>query len=207
MLQTIIRADVIIQICYFGISLGAVEYLLTFLINAPLSCVLFDLPDTSACSTGPSYLSGEYTSLALWWESPAQLEGETAAWFSWTGQSYAGMSADRAVMSGHTLPQTHSTDVWERLGSRRHSVGHGWPHTPPHTPCISWVKFSSSLLLNVQWASCPSHTITCTPPFTFSSLSLLMSSHLPSFSSLFSFAKHMLNSWLGRINNYGMSYV
>lgn len=28
----------------------------------------------------------------------------------------------------------------------------------PPTPCISWVKFSSPLLLNVQWASCPSHT-------------------------------------------------
>lgn len=117
-------------------------------------------------------------------------QGETAAWFSWTAHSYAGMSAYQAVMSGHTLPQTHSTDVWERPGSRRHSVGHGWPHTPPQTPCISWVKFSSSLLLNVQWASCPSHTIACSSPLFF----LLMSSHLSSLSSLFSFAKHMLNS-------------
>lgn len=97
--------------------------------------------------------------------------GETAAWFSWTGQSYAGMSADRAVMSGHTLSQTHSTDVWERLGSRKHSVGHGWPHTSSHTMYIlgEIQLFSSFKCPNGRYAQAIRSPL-CIPHF-FSSLS------------------------------------
>lgn len=110
-------------------------------------------------------------------------------------------------MSGRTLPQTHSADVWEQPGNGRHSAGHGWPHVPPIPPpphpapvlCVSWYKFRTPLLLSGQWAACPNQRIACRPPL-LPSFSLL-SSHPPSFSSLFSFPKHMLTSWLGDINN------
>lgn len=131
---------------------------------------------------------------------------ETAAWFSWIGQKlcwHACLSSSR--VRPHTAPDAQHRclgEVWQQEAFRRSRLA---THTPSDIVYVlgEFQLSSSFKKSDGHRARVVLRVRLCIPPSLFLSF-LLMSSHLPSFSSLFSFPKHMLNSWLRRINNCGV---
>lgn len=117
----------------------AVEYFLNVLINLAGSL------DSNVRLTGLSYLSGEYTILAWWWESPARLAGNSCL-VSLDGTELCWhVCLWSSHVRPHTAPDTQHRclgEAWQQEAFRRSRLA---THTPSHPMYIlGEIQLSSS---------------------------------------------------------------